>query len=118
MTTQELLDMDMSKRKNKDIICKILHKVEPVQIQHSYEGEMSLKVLEKALLEMCAQYSYGVQTIYPYFEEKQFRFYTASVIKKTDTTIWCGNVYGKTMWEIFAKLIIKIYSEIKREKSK
>ena len=37
--------------------------------------------------------------------------------KRNKTNEWCGTVYGKTMWELLAKSLIKIYSEIKKEKA-
>lgn len=116
MTTQELLDIDMTEQKNKEIICRMLYKLKPMKKLAENTQAIKMEHLEKVLQGLCSHYNYGVQTIYPYFEEKKFVFYCASITKKEDTTLWKGNVYGKTMYEVFAKLIIKIYSEIKKEK--
>ena len=32
-------------------------------------------------------------------------------MKEADNNKWLGDVYGITLWEIVAKLIIKIYAE-------
>lgn len=116
MTTQELLDIDMTEQKNKEIICRMLYKLKPMQKLVENPQAIKMEHLEKVLQGLCSHYNYGVQTIYPYFEEKKFVFYCASITKKEDTTLWKGNIYGKTIYEVFAKLIIKIYSEIKKEK--
>lgn len=116
MTTQELIDMDMTEQKNREIIYKMLYKLKPMQKLVANPQAIKMEHLEKVLQGLCSRYNYGVQTIYPYFEEQKFVFYCASVTKKEDTTLWKGNVYGRTMHEVFAKLIIKVYSEIKKEK--
>ena len=63
------------------------------------------------------KYGFNHQGILSYFEDGEFKFYICSCTRKENGIVnWIGNVYGKTMWEVFAKMIIKIYGEVKREK--
>lgn len=39
------------------------------------------------------------------------------VIHVTDTYEWFGDVNGVTLWEVVAKAIIKIYADLKKEKT-
>ena len=69
------------------------------------------------------RYGYRTQGINTYYEEgedkeNKFVFYTVSLLKIRETTReWIGNVYGKTMWETVAKIIIKVYADLKKEKA-
>lgn len=114
MKTQELLDLDMTEQKNKDLICRMLYKIKYIQKQTDNPSNITFDILEKTLQGLCSHCSCNVQTIYPYFEDNKFMFYCASVVKKESTTTWSGNVYGKSMFEVFAKLCIKIYSEARK----
>ena len=67
------------------------------------------------------RYGYRIQGINTYYEEgenkeSKFVFYTVSLLKIRDTREWVGNVYGKTLWETVAKIIIKVYADLKKEK--
>lgn len=128
MKTDEILNLDCTKQKNKEKINKILWKIKPVARILEKNGYMKteqapLELLEQALHGIMLHYGYRTQGINPYYEEgedkeNRFIFYSVSLLKIRETRDWIGNVYGKTMWETVAKIIIKVYADLKKEKNR
>ena len=121
MKTEDLLNLDCSVEENKQTLNKFLWKIKPVKKLLEKDGYSKsditpLEVLEKALHGIKQRYSYKDQGISMYYEDGKFKFYTISVMKKTETVDWIGNIYGLTLWETIAKELIKIYGEILKEK--
>ena len=126
MKTEDILNLDCTDGSNLEQINKFLWKVKPVarilEKNHYTKTEQApLELLEQALHGIMLRYGYRIQGINTYYEteegkEIEFVFYTASLLKIRDTREWIGNVYGKTLWEIVAKTIIKIYADLKKEK--
>ena len=128
MKTSELLNLDCRKDKNNiNILTKFLWKVKPVarilEKNNCTKTEQApLELLEQALHGIMLRYGYRTQGINTYYEEgedkeNKFVFYTVSLLKIRDTREWIGNVYGKTLWETVAKIIIKVYADLKKEKA-
>lgn len=120
MKTEEILNIDCRKEGGKEKINSFLWKIKPVTKLKIPKGCMlSIEDIEKVLHGICTHYDYIVQQIAPYYEDgKQFVFFKGEIMKKRNKiNEWCGTVYGKTMWELLAKSLIKIYSEIKKEKA-
>lgn len=118
MKTDDILNLDCSKEENKAKINKFLMKIKPVQKKN---GNMKadivpLETLEHVLHGIMLKYGYRAQGINTYYEAERFVFYSVNLLKKRETSIWIGVVYGKTMWEVVAKMIIKVYADCKREK--
>lgn len=124
MKTIDILNLDCRKKENRDFIGKVLRKknlVDPDRFP-------LLEDLEKSFQELCLRYGYNIQGIKPYFELKEnrdrFVFYDVSIIRRDQVdggsfiNHWIGNITGKDMWEVFAKMIIKIYSDNKAEERK
>ena len=127
MKTEDILNLDCTKGNNLEQINKFLWKVKPVarilEKNHYTKTEQApLELLEQALHGIMLRYGYRIQGINTYYEteegkEIEFVFYTASLLKIRDTREWIGNVYGKTLWEMVAKIIIKVYADLKKEKA-
>lgn len=120
MRTEEILNIDCRKEEGRKKINSFLWKIKPVTKLKIPKGCMlAVEDIERVLHGISIHYCYIVQQIAPYYEDgKQFIFFKGEVMKKRNkTNEWCGTVYGKTMWELLAKALIKIYSEIKKEKA-
>lgn len=127
MKTEDILNLDCTKGNNLEQINKFLWKVKPVarilEKNHYTKAEQApLELLEQALHGIMLRYGYRTQGINTYYEERgnkesRFVFYSVSLLKIRGTRDWIGNVYGKTMWETVAKIIIKIYADLKKEKA-
>lgn len=127
MKTEDILNLDCTKGNNLEQINKFLWKVKPVarilEKNHYTKTEQApLELLEQALHGIMLRYGYRTQGINTYYEtgedkESRFVFYSVSMLKIRETSEWIGNVYGKTMWEIVAKIIIKVYADLKKEKA-
>ena len=127
MKTEDILNLDCTDGNNLEQINKFLWKVKPVarilEKNHYTKTEQApLELLEQALHGIMLRYGYRIQGINTYYEteegkEIEFVFYTASLLKIRDTREWIGNVYGKTLWETVAKIIIKVYADLKKEKA-
>ena len=120
MKTEEVLNLDCTDEQNKKKLNKFLYNVKTIakQMGEDKTKRIPLEVLEKTLHNICVKYGYGHQGISSYCEEGIFKFYTVSLTKKRNTVDWIGNAYGKTMWELFAKMIVKIYADIMQERKK
>lgn len=120
MKTDDILNLDCTKSENKNKINRFLYNIKPINkiMGNDKTKQVPLEVLEETLHGVCIKYKYEIQNICPYYEQERFVFYVTSIIKTKDTREWVGNTYGKTMWELLAKSMIKIYSEILKERNK
>lgn len=127
MKTDEILNLDCTKEGNIKQINRFLWKVKPVEKlleknNYTKTEQAPLELLEQAMHGIMLRYGYRAQGINSYYEgegkENEFVFYNVSLLKIRDTREWIGNVYGKTMWEVVAKIIIKIYADLMKEKTK
>lgn len=128
MKTDELLNIDCRKEENIKVLNKFLWKVKPCaklleKEQHTKKEKAPIEVLEKVLHGICCKYNYGfngLTGIHPYYEDKKFVMYDVTLVRriykdgKLETCDWVRNVYGITLWEVVAKLIIAIYADIKK----
>lgn len=117
MKTDEILNLDCDKEENKQIINRFLWKIKPcakLLEKNSYTKTeyAPIELLEKVLHGFYKRYTYKIQSMFPYYEDGKFIFYNVSILKGNE---WKGNVYAKTSWEMYAKTLIKIYSEIRKE---
>ena len=113
--------LDCTKEGNKELLNKFLWKVKPVsrilEKNNCDKTELApIELLEQSLHGLCEHYSYSLQQIWTYNENKKFIFYHMGVVRTYDENKWIGDVTGKTLWEIVAKGIIKIYADIRNER--
>lgn len=121
MKTEDIINLDCTKQESKKILNRFLWKVKPCaklleKNNYTKTEQAPIELLEQVLHGMCKHYKYKLQQIWSYEEELEFKFYSMGVIKVTKTNEWIGTVSGKTLWEVVAKGIIKIYGDIKENR--
>lgn len=121
MKTEQILNIDCRKEEGKKKINKYLMKIPEVkQRVLCSDKNVSLYVLDDVFKFFCINFNYGTQGIKPYIENGKFVFYSSCVMKRYVNencfgNKWINTVYGLDMWEVFAKMIILIYSDMKRK---
>lgn len=119
MKTDDILNLDCTVAENRTKLNKFLCKIKPIKRMMGEEiGEVPIEVLEAVLHGLCIKYKYRTQGINTYIEDEtdRFVFYQQNVLKIRETRDWIGVAYGKTLWEVVAKTIIKIYADILKER--
>lgn len=122
MDIKKILDLDcVSNDENKTKFIRLLQKIKPVSstMKKQNKTNVDIEVLEAVVQGFNTRYNYRIQDINSYYEKsenKRFCFYSVSVIDCDDK--WLGTVYGKTLFELLGKVIIKMYSEMKYRKDK
>lgn len=113
MTTSEVMNLDCRKEENQEIIQKVLRQIKPLS-RYSDECAIPLEAIEKAIVVMSKKYRMRV------------RDFSADVWSNDDHTIWrailinetnlrtIDMVYGITLYEVFAKVAIRLYAEVKK----
>lgn len=119
MNAKQILDIDYRIEENKKELNKFLWKVKPARKlfeKNNYTKTqlIPLELLEQIIHGICKRYGYSQQGIKEYWENGEFVYYNCSVLNSKRE--WVGYVYGKALWELEAKLLIKIYAEIMKEK--
>lgn len=125
MKTEDILNIDCREQEGRDTLNRFLWKIKPVTKLGVPKGcILSIEDLEKVLHGISIRYGYTIQGIQPYYEDNQrFVFFSCGVMKLQENTkrrlgTWIGTVYGITLWEAMAKIIVKIYGDImERRKS-
>lgn len=123
MKTEDILNLDCRKEESRMKLNSFLYKVKPIQRRMEKLGkgrrvEVPMEVLEEVMQGLCLRYGYRIQHIIPSFDADRFIFYNSSITKRRDTVLWVGNAYGCTMRETIAKIIVKIYADIRKEQEK
>lgn len=119
ITTDQVLNFDYSKEENKKIIQKVLTQIKPLS-KFSDEEEIPLELLEKTVSVLVNKYAIIPQWIsmnYKGLRKGTIVTYSCGV-KRSDTHEWLGTVYASSLYELFTKLAIKIYSEVRSENVK
>ena len=117
MKTEDILNLDYRKEENQESIQRVLRKIKPLS-KFSEDENVPFEKLEKLIGLYQNKYAIKIQYIIPNYEGSII--YSASLLR-SDNFKWIGNVYGMCMYELFAKIAIKMYTEIKKgipEKSK
>ena len=117
MKTEDILNLDYRKEENQESIQRVLRKIKPLS-KFSEDENIPFEKLEKLIGLYQNKYAIKIQYIMPNYEGSII--YSASLLR-TDNFKWIGKVYGMCMYELFAKIAIKMYTEIKKgipEKSK
>ena len=117
MKTEDILNLDYRKEENQEAIQRVLRKIKPLS-KFSEDENIPFEKLEKLIGLYQNKYAIKIQYIIPNYEGSII--YSASLLR-SDNFKWVGNVYGMCMYELFAKIAIKMYTEIKKgipEKSK
>lgn len=111
MKTEEILNLDYRKEENQEIIQKVLRKIKPLS-KYSDEIDVPIEAIEKLVRVLVQKYEITPQWMTMSYFEPILGLYSIGVKTTTDHK-WLGTVYGMCLYEVFAKLAIKMYSEIK-----
>ena len=117
MKTEDILNLDYRKEENQEAIQRVLRKIKPLS-KFSDDENIPFEKLEKLIGLYQNKYAIKIQYIIPNYEGSII--YSASLLR-SDNFKWIGNLYDMCMYELFAKIAIKMYTEIKKgipEKSK
>lgn len=112
MKTEQILNLDYRKEETKEIIQKVLRKIKPLS-KYSEEHDVPLEAIEKFIRVISQKYDIVPQWVTMSLYESAVNIYSIGV-KTAREHQWLGNVYGMCLYEVFAKLAIKMYSEIKQ----
>lgn len=112
MKTEEILNLDYRKEESQEIIQKVLRKIKPLS-KYSEEQDIPLEAIEKVIRILSQKYEIVPQWMVMSLYESAINVYSIGV-KTSNDHEWLGNVYGMCLYEVFAKLAIKMYSEIKQ----
>lgn len=111
MKTEQILNLDYRKEENREIIQKVLRKIKPLS-KYSDEINIPIEAIEKLVRVMVQKYEITPQWMSMSYFEPVLGIYSISVKTTTDHK-WLGTVYGMCLYEVFAKLAIKMYADIK-----
>lgn len=111
MKTEQILNLDYRKEENKEIIQKVLRKIKPLS-KYSDEINIPIEAIEKLVRVLVQKYEITPQWMTMSYFEPILGLYSIGVKTTTDHK-WLGTVYGMCLYEVFAKLAIKMYSEVK-----
>lgn len=114
MKTEQILNLDYRKEESQEIIQKVLRKIKPLS-KYSDESNVPIEAIEKLVRVLVQKYEITPQWMsMSYFEPTIgiYGIYSISVKTTTDHK-WLGTVHGMCLYEVFAKLAIKMYSEVK-----
>lgn len=109
---ERILNLDYRKAENKQLIQKVLGKIKPLS---KFSDEIvPLEMIEKVAKVLVCKYEIAPQWMTFSYAEAILGVYSVSVKTTTDHK-WLGNVYGCCLYEVMAKLVIKMYSDIKTQ---
>ena len=111
MKTEQILNLDYRKEENREIIQKVLRKIKPLS-KYSDEINIPIEAIEKLVRVMVQKYEITPQWMTMSYFEPILGIYSISVKTTTDHK-WLGTVYGMCLYEVFAKLAIKMYADIR-----
>ena len=107
MKTSEILNLKYDE--NKETFQKILHKIKPFE---NVEGNIPFEMLEKLISKYCRKYTIMPVYITPTYIPDEDNIYNVT-LRNTGTMQDTHFIYAISMYELFAKMSIKIYSMVK-----
>lgn len=112
MTTNQVLQLDCREEKNKKVIQKVLKQIKPLS-KYSDEQEIPFWAIEKAITVMSKKYNMRVYGFTPdIWANENETVWRATVIDETNLSITV--VYGITLYEVFAKTAVQMYSMVRK----
>lgn len=111
MTTEEIINLDFRIIENRNKIQKILRKIKPFS-KIDINEEVPIELLEKFIQKAFKRYNLRANFINIDFE--QTNTYRVSFFTENDKLYY--NIYGCCIYELYSKICIKIYSEVKNNK--
>lgn len=112
MTTEQLLNLKYESEAGKQKLQKALRKIKPFA-KDPVDEQIPMEKLEKVVYLYLTTYEVTMQWIsFALFDGNSKPTYQAS-FKRADDHSWLGNVYGQTAYELWIKMAIKLFSDIK-----
>ena len=113
MKTEEILNIDFQKEENQKLIQKVLMKIKPLS---KYEDGVPIEALERTIVAICKKYNVDPQWISVSIGDgENNKILYSCGVKTHDTSEWLGTVYASCIYELYAKLCIKLFSESKKQ---
>ena len=114
MKTEQIMNLDCRKEENKKIIQKVLRQVKPLS-KFSDEEQIPIEMLEKTVSVLTNKYEIQPQWIICGFRDtiRGGTGYYSVGVKTTTDHKWLGDASGCTIYELFAKLVIKMYTHVR-----
>ena len=113
MTTNQVINLDYREKENQEIIQRVLRQIKPLS-KYSDEEEIPFSALEKAITVMCKKYMMRVNQLTPdMWANDSHTIWRAWLINDTNLKT-IDTVYGITLYEVFAKIAIRLYAEVKK----
>ncbi len=109
MKTEEILNLDCTEKNVRELISKFINKVDYAPEGHT--GIYTVHELEKILHKMCKEEKYRLQYINITYEVDKYECWYSSGVLILENREWIGNVYGASIWELYAKAVILIYAD-------
>lgn len=108
---EHILNLDYSDPKGRQAIDKVLRRIKPFK-KYSMDVQIPLEKLEKLVYLLVNKYEITPQWINLTYDASIKCLYSVSV-KTTYNHVWLGRVYAMSIYELFVKLCIKLWAEIK-----
>lgn len=113
MKIEEILNLDCRDKKNAEALQAMLKKIKPLS---KHEGKVPIESLEKLVFVLSSKYDVTPQYVFvDIYANGSSLVYSCNVLSKGDREL-LGTVYGATLYELFAKLALKMFSEVKGKK--
>lgn len=117
MTTKEVMNLDYRKEETKEIIQKVLRQIKPLS-KYSDEDEVPFNALEKIITIMCKKYCVRIQELIPdVLSNDRNIIWRAKLINESNLEV-IDIIYGISIYEVFAKTTIRLYTEVKKKGTK
>lgn len=113
MKTADILDLNCMTVEGKEKLQKALRHLKPFR-KYDMDTNIPLESIEKYVGILSRKYHIMMQYITPTYIPNNVDFFSCS-FKRTDTHKWLGCVYANTLYELYAKVAIKMVYEIKHE---
>lgn len=106
MTTEDIMQLDCREERNRNIIQKALKKIKPLS---RYDGVVPIEKLELCIKKYCDKYKYYYR-LYPDTDAADDCIVWKGVILDSSNLKQIGVAYGRTLYEVISKSVIKLYS--------
>lgn len=113
MTTNQIINLNCKDKENQKIIQKVLRQIKPLS-RYSNECDIPFDAIEKAITVMCKKYMMRVSQLTSDVLANDFHIiWKASLTNDTNFSV-IDTIYGITLYEVFAKTAIRLYTEVKK----
>ena len=113
MTTDQIMLLDCTKEKSQGIIQKVLRQIKPLS-KYSDECDIPFSAIEKAINVMCKKYCMRISEFVPdVWSNESHTIWRATLINETNLKT-IDMIYGVSLYEVFAKSAIRLYSEVRK----